>query len=201
MTSPPFYDITFKNAQQKIFPFHICTFHILVFFLTELDSLFQMYEQRWECSQGSWINLQSSNLWDIFRRTWLWQKCTKFWFAYVWLSQDFFFTISNSVRSASITSYYRQILHPKKPISLVVSSIVGGINENNSIVNKNAFQCDAYGGGVPAQWGVPAWGLYLPGGVPARGVYLAREAVPAQGVPAPVLPTCEQNDWQTGVKT
>ena len=48
-----------------------------------------------------------------------------------------FFTISNSVRSGSITSYYRQIWHPKKPMSLIVSSIVGRVNENNSIVNTS----------------------------------------------------------------
>ena len=53
------------------------------------------------------------------------------------LTYSSFFTISNSVRSGSITSYYRQILHPKKPISLVVSSIVGRVNENNSIVNTS----------------------------------------------------------------
>ena len=63
--------------------------------------------------------------------------------------------------------------------------------------------------------GVYLLGGYLPGGgstcpmevyllmgctcsgvVPAHGVYLLREGVPAQ-----VVPPCEQNDWQTGVKT
>ena len=46
-------------------------------------------------------------------------------------------------------------------------------------------------------------GVYLvlggvpgPGAVPGPGVYLA-----GGGVPAQVLPPCEQNDWQTGVKT
>ena len=34
------------------------------------------------------------------------------------------------------TSYYRQIWHPEKPISLIVWSIVEGVNENNIIVNK-----------------------------------------------------------------
>ena len=44
---------------------------------------------------------------------------------------------------------------------------------------------------------VPRW-VYLPGrggGGPAQGVYLP------SGVPAQVLPHCEQKDWQTGVKT
>ena len=56
--------------------------------------------------------------------------------------------------------------------------------------------------GVPVQGGVPAGGCTCPvdvpaqGGVPAwRGVP-AQGGVPARGVPAQVLPTCEQNDRQ-----
>ena len=36
----------------------------------------------------------------------------------------------------SITSNCRQIWHLDQPMSLIVSSIVGGVNEQNSIVNK-----------------------------------------------------------------
>ena len=60
-----------------------------------------------------------------------------------------------------------------------------------------------FGGGVPAG-GVLAQGVYLPGGyLPGGtcpewgGVYLPGGG---GGVPVQVLPHCEQNDWQTGVK-
>ena len=38
--------------------------------------------------------------------------------------------------SLTITSNCRQIWRPDQPMSLIVSSIVGGVNEQNSIVNK-----------------------------------------------------------------
>ena len=60
-----------------------------------------------------------------------------------------------------------------------------------------------------------SWGVYLPGGVPAgqgvylpgEGVYLPRgggctcQGVTCRGGTCPGTPPCEQNDWQTGVKT
>ena len=61
-------------------------------------------------------------------------------------------------------------------------------------------------------WGIPArgctcLGVYLPGGLPARGLYLPRVVYLPEGVPAqrrctcwggtcPGTPTCEQNDKQ-----
>ena len=66
--------------------------------------------------------------------------------------------------------------------------------------------CTCWGGctypGGCTYLGVPLpGGMYLPGGVPAQGVYLLRLDVPAQGgVPAQVLPLCEQNSWYTLLK-
>ena len=45
--------------------------------------------------------------------------------------------------------------------------------------------------------GVPAWG-YLLGGT-RQGVYLPGGTYP--GGTCPGTPPCEQNDWETGVKT
>ena len=65
-------------------------------------------------------------------------------------------------------------------------------------------QCTSLGG-VPAQgvyliWGCTCLGeCTCLGGVPAWGNCLG--GVPTQGGTCPGTPPCEQNDWQTGVKT
>ena len=56
-------------------------------------------------------------------------------------------------------------------------------------------------GGYIRPGGVPARECTCQGGLPARGVP-AQGGVPARGSTCPgTPPSCEQNDWQTGVKT
>ena len=67
-------------------------------------------------------------------------------------------------------------------MNLLVSSIVGGVNEQKSIVNKNAFQLDAY---RPLQWppGVICPGSVCLGGVcpGGGGVCLGRQGMATEG--------------------
>ena len=67
------------------------------------------------------------------------------------------------------------------PVSPSMHCSWGGVPAKEGVPARGVYLPGGYlPGGCTCQ-GVPAQGVYLPGGVPARGVYLPRWGVPAKG--------------------